>query len=237
MIKKIRFCISPNFLIKFYLVRDIRVVNKKYNFFGSLLDIGCGEKPYKNLFKGVKDYIGIDFNNYSINKDFISEKPDCYFSDEYFNTLVLPFASESFDNVVSFQVLEHHKNPHKMICEMFRVIKPNGYILLTVPFIFGIHEEPHDYQRFTKYGLAELLKEHDCEILEIKKQGSIFSTVSTLFNGYLDNFAAKNKYSYIFSVVLYLPFLLFQYLSLFLDLIFKSDKIFINYLFLIRKNN
>ncbi len=236
MIKKIRFYISPYFLSKFYILKAIKNVLEKYNFSGSLLDVGCGEKPYKNLFRGVKDYVGIDFKNYSTNKDFQGEKPDFYFGNNYSKKLNLPFENNFFDSVVSFQVLEHHKNPHKMIDEMFRVTKPNGYILLTAPFLGGIHEEPNDYQRFTEYGLVELFEPHKCKILEIKEQGALFSTISMLLNESLNSFAAKNKLFYFSSVLIYLPFILFSYLSLLLDRIFKSDKIFFNYLILVKKN-
>lgn len=234
---KIRLYISPFFLAKFYLLRDIGRIAKKYKFSGTLLDFGCGEKPYRSLFKNITEYKGIDFKNYSINKDFIGEKPDYCFSNDYLKTLILPFDNDSFDNVVSFQVLEHHKNPQKMISEIFRITMPGGYILITAPFLGGIHEEPHDYQRFTKYGLIELFKEYNCKILEIKEQGSLFSTISMLLNEFLNSFAAKNKLFYFISVLVYFPFILFSYVSLLLDKIFKSNKIFFNYLILIKKND
>lgn len=233
--KKIRFCMSPYFISKFYLLRDVQFIVKKYEFKGSVLDIGCGSKPYRDLFNKIKEYKGIDFKDYSVNKDFTFGKPDYFFSDEYVKTLNLPFRNNSFDNVVAFQVLEHHPNPQKLIGEMFRVVKNKGYILLTVPFLGGIHEEPHDYQRFTKYGLTELFKSHKCEILEIKEEGALFSTIAMLLNEYLNNFAAKNKLFYCISVLIYLPFILFSYLSLLLDRIFKSDNIFFNYLILVKK--
>jgi SAM-dependent methyltransferase len=233
---RVRFYISSFFLSKFYLLKDIKKVLNKYDFSGSLLDVGCGEKPYKNLFKNTSEYKGVDFKNYSINKDFRVEKPDYYFDDDYLRTLKLPFQDNSFDHCVSFQVLEHHINPQKMISEIFRITKPGGFILITVPFLGGIHEEPYDYQRFTKYGLIELFKKYKCEILEIKNQGSLFSTISLLLNEYLNDFASRSKFTYFLSVLIYLPFILFQYISLVLDKIFKSNNIFFNYLVLIRKN-
>jgi len=235
-LKKIRFYISPYFISRFYLLRGVQFIVKKYEFKGSTLDIGCGSKPYRDLFNKVKEYKGIDFKDYSVNKDFSFGKPDYFFSNEYSKTLILPFKNESFDNVVSFQVLEHHPNPQKLISEMLRVVKKGGCILLTAPFLGGIHEEPHDYQRFTKYGLIELFKPYKCEILEIKEQGALFSTISMFLNEYLNSFAANNKLSYFISVLIYLPFILFSYISLLLDKIFKSNKILFNYLILVKKN-
>lgn len=233
--QNLRFYLSPYFIAKYYILKDTKSTLGSYSFRGSLLDIGCGEKPYKSLFKSIDEYIGIDFANYSINKDFKGEAPEHYFTDDYLNTLILPYKNESFDNVVAFQVLEHHKNPTKMISEVVRIVKPGGYILITLPFLGGLHEEPHDYHRFTRYGLIELFSRSNCEIVKIKEQGSIFSTVSMLFNESLNSFASHSKITYVVSVVIYLPFLIFQYLSLFLDRMFPSKKIFFNYLILAKK--
>lgn len=234
MLKKIRFYISPYFLIRYYLRRDINLFVKKYHFKGTVLDFGCGQKPYKYLFKNSQ-YRGIDFKDYSRNLDFPDDKPDYYFGEEYTKNLFLPFKNESFDNSVSFQVLEHHRDPELMIKEMARITKKGGLILLSCPFIYGLHEEPNDFQRFTKYKLKELFKKNNCEIVEIKEQGSLFSVISMLINEYLSSFAAKNKLYYFLAAVIYLPFLLFQYSSLFLDKFVKSDKIFINYIILAKK--
>lgn len=232
---KFRFFFSPHFLIKYYLYTDIKAVSNKHAFAGTLLDVGCGDKPYKHLFKKITSYLGIDFKNYSRNKTFTKEKPDLYFSTSYHKTLRLPFGNNSFDNVVSFQVLEHHRNPQKMMREILRVCKKNGFILITMPLIWGLHEEPNDYFRFTKNGFWELIKNNKCRILETRKQGSVFSTVSVLLNDYLTNFAMRSKQTYLVSVIIYLPFLLFSYLCFVLDKIFRSQNIFLNYLILIKK--
>lgn len=234
MLKKIRFFISPYFLIRHYLLRDIKYFVKKYKFEGRVLDFGCGQKPFKDLF-GFSDYRGIDFKNYSRNSDFPESKPDYFFDEEYSKTLLLPFGDESFDNAVSFQVLEHHKNPEKMIGEMARITKKGGLLLVSCPFLYGIHEEPNDFQRYTKYKLKGLFGKNNCEIIKIKEEGSLFSVVSMLLNEHLGSFAAKNKPCYFLAAVIFLPFLLFQYLSLFLDKLVKSEKIFINYMIIARK--
>lgn len=235
IMKNLRFYLSPYFIAKYYILKDIKNTLDSYNFQGILLDLGCGAKPYKSLFKNITEYVGIDFKNYSINKDFAGGIPESYFTDDYLDTLILPYGNESFDNVVAFQVLEHHKNPAKMISEVVRIVKPGGYILMTVPFLGGIHEEPNDYQRFTRYGLVELFNGKNCEIIKIKEQGSIFSTIAMLLNESLNSFASHSKITYALSVAIYLPFLMFQYLSLFLDRIFSSKRIFFNYLILARK--
>jgi len=170
-----------------------------------------------------------------MNKDFLGEKPDYFFDEKYKQDMILPFSEESFNNSVSFQVLEHHKYPNLMIREMVRVTKKGGLILLTCPFIGGLHEVPNDFQRLTEYKLTDLFQSNGCEIVATKKQGSIFSAISMLLNEQLNYFAAGNKVKYFIAVILYLPLLFFQYISLILDHFVKSDIIFINYIMLVTK--
>lgn len=65
----------------------------------------------------------------------------------------LGFPDNSFDAVVCWSVLEHVPNPNKAIDEMFRVLKPGGYIWVQLPFLFPYHGAPHDYWRVTPNGL------------------------------------------------------------------------------------
>lgn len=199
------------------------------------MDIGCGNKPYINLFTNVSIYKGIDFENHSLRKDLGKSKPDRYFAINYLQTLELPYKDEIFDIAVSFQVLEHHNNPHKFLDEIFRITKKGGFIMLTFPLINELHEIPSDYFRFTKYGFLELIKVHDYDLLEVKTMGSVFSTISRILNSYLNEIASKGKLQYIMSALIYPPFLIFQYVALTLDCIFRSNSIFMNYLILLRK--
>ena len=233
MFSKLRLYISPFFLPRYYIQRDIINVLSKYKFTGKIIDLGCGTKPYEALFKDIKEYEGIDFKSYSINKDFQGGKPDYYFDKNYLETLNLPFKDDNFDHSVAFQVLEHHRNPAKMISEMSRVTKKGGYLLLTAPFLAGVHEEPNDYQRFTKYGLNELIRGFG-NIVEYKEEGSVFSTISLLLNEHLNVFAAKNRIAYLVAAFIYLPFFIFQYLCIIFDKVLKSKRIYFNYLVLIK---
>ena len=68
------------------------------------------------------------------------------------------FEGASFDAVFMMEVLEHVPEPQQALSEIRRVLKPGGRLILSVPFIFPLHEEPHDYYRYTKYGLAYMLR-------------------------------------------------------------------------------
>ncbi|MFZ2188010.1 MAG: methyltransferase domain-containing protein [Candidatus Moraniibacteriota bacterium] len=232
----IRLFISPYFLARRIILKDLADVLDKHDLGKNVLDFGCGDKPYANLFakKGIK-YVGIDFQAHSVNKDFSGQHPDVYFGKDYLNDFKMDFDDDSFDSVVSFQVLEHHKNPQYMIGEIARITKSGGFLLITCPFLGGLHEEPYDYQRLTKYGLREILKRNNYEIVKFKKQGSIFSTISMLLNEYLNAIAAKDRLHYYLAATIYPPFLIFQYIALILDLIFKSDTIFFNQIILAKK--
>lgn len=230
------FYISPHFLVKYYLLKDLRNVIKKYPIKGNILDIGCGSMPYKKLFSDAKKYIGIDFKSYSKNSTFSKNEPDVYFPSSYARTYELPFSSSSFDAALSFQVLEHHKNPEKLIQQCIRVTKTGGLVILSFPFIWGLHEEPSDYFRFTEYEIQELARKYKFKILDIKRQGSIFSTIASLLNDYLSNFSNKNALTFIISASIYPLFLLSSYTCLLLDKIFKSRQIFLNYIIVLRVN-
>jgi len=70
----------------------------------------------------------------------------------------IPIADNFFDAILSTQVLEHIQTPDKAVKELFRVLKPGGKLLLTVPFFYEEHLIPHDFFRFTQFGLKFLFE-------------------------------------------------------------------------------
>jgi SAM-dependent methyltransferase len=78
----------------------------------------------------------------------------------------LPFGDAEFDVVLRCSVLEHLEDPRKAIAEMMRVLKPKGRIIVSVPFLFPLHDAPGDYWRFTKYGLRSLFSQWEIVKLE-----------------------------------------------------------------------
>lgn len=71
----------------------------------------------------------------------------------------LPLPDGSVDGILSIAVLEHVKDPHQMVDEMRRVLKPGGKVYCFVPFMQGIHASPDDFQRYTPHGLEELFRD------------------------------------------------------------------------------
>ncbi len=124
---------------------------------GTVLDVGCGHKPYAHLFRWTR-YVGIDMPSNMAKSRVI---------DVYASGLALPFARESFDTVVCSEVLEHVPDPASLLREVQRVLRPGGHLLLTTPQTWGLHEEPHDYFRYTAYGLDVLARAAGLEPLRI----------------------------------------------------------------------
>ena len=73
----------------------------------------------------------------------------------------LPFMDNTFDAVISEAVLEHVRDPQRVVAEMYRVLKPGGYVCAAVPFLQGYHASPHDYQRWTVSGFETLFSAFD----------------------------------------------------------------------------
>lgn len=132
---------------------------------GKLLDIGCGDKPYYQIFsKKVDSYVGLDL----------------YGGDVVGSALKLPFKNNSFDTILSTQVIEHVNDPQVMVKEIHRVLKKNSCVILTAPLFWCLHEEPNDYFRFSKYSLSKLFKDNKFEIIYIKERGNWFITVGQM---------------------------------------------------------
>src|SRR3954463_9838497 len=90
----------------------------------------------------------------------------------------LAIRDASFEVVLCTEVLEHLPEPQRAIDEMFRVLVPGGQLLLTTRFLFPIHDAPHDYFRFTKYGLRHLLRRF--EIVELQEETDAVGTLAVL---------------------------------------------------------
>ena len=143
---------------------------------GRLLDVGCGSKPYQELFS-VDDYIGLDIDNEASRNRKIA--------DYFYDGKTFPFNEDEYDSVLCNQVLEHVFNPDEFLSEIKRVLKPGGRLLLTVPFVWDEHEQPHDYARYSSFGLKALLDKNGFNVIGYKKIGADASTILQLINVYL----------------------------------------------------
>jgi SAM-dependent methyltransferase len=97
----------------------------------------------------------------------------------------LPFDDASFDTVINIQVLEHTPRPRELVREMSRVLKAGGLLILVAPFQFRLHEQPHDYFRYSSHGLRHLCEDADLEVGEVRALGSLWSVIGHKINSYL----------------------------------------------------
>lgn len=170
------FFINSNFFVRRELFRAIK--RNLHYMKGETLDFGCGIKPYKNLFINADSITGVDIENEGHTND-VSEV------DVFYDGNTLPFDNERFDSIFSSEVLTHIHDLEPVIKELYRVLKKNGKILLTVPFVWHENEAPNDAIRFTSFGIAEMLKRHGFSIIKSKKCGHYLKTVFQMWNAYL----------------------------------------------------
>lgn len=139
-------------------------------FSGAVLDVGCGEMPFRDaLPEGVK-YVGIDV---PAATDFgMSGNPDIV----AFDGTHIPFPDESFDHVLCTEVLEHAADPEALVREMHRVLRRGGSILVTVPFSARVHHAPWDFHRFTRYRLRQLFGAFD--EVEVVERGNDIAVIA-----------------------------------------------------------
>lgn len=118
--------------------------------FGCVLEIGPGNRPLKVLLPKECAYFSLDYPPtgqalYDNNPDILGD------------ACSLPIRTESVDTVLLFEVLEHTGAPEDVLSEIHRILKPGGTLLMSMPFLYPIHDAPHDYQRFTSHGLSRRL--------------------------------------------------------------------------------
>lgn len=136
---------------------------------GRLLDAGAGDLHLAALFPGQR-YVGIDIR--------AAFPPGRRVPGVTGDLHAIPLADGSVDNAVSIEVLEHVTDPGAVLAELKRVLRPGGELCLSVPQAGAEHEQPHDYFRFTSFGLAHLAREAGLEVATIRMKGFFFRRLS-----------------------------------------------------------
>lgn len=166
------------FINPFYIARKALYTNIKRlasEIQGLTLDIGCGNKPYEYLFDVTK-YIGLDL---------ITSIHDVHtFADIFYNGKHIPIKDDMIDSIVCNQVFEHVFEPDKFLAEINRVLKNNGVLLISLPFVWDEHEQPYDYARYSSFGIHYLLQKYGFKVITSTKTAKDFSLFAQLLNLY-----------------------------------------------------
>lgn len=141
---------------------------------GNFIDIGCGQAPYRTVIESrVTNYVTADIEQRTSQLDFICDIQD-----------MQPIDDGLFDSAGCFDVLEHVPDTEAACREMGRILKSGGYLIVTTPFLARLHEQPHDYFRFSEYGLEHVFEKQGFVSVRIQPYGGLFSflghQVSTL---------------------------------------------------------
>jgi SAM-dependent methyltransferase len=143
----------------------------RQHFRGRLLDIGCGSRWKADLVGDlVQEYIGVDHAG-SIH--------DLSQVDVIGTAYEIPARSASFDCALCTSVLEHLEEPERALRECFRVLRPGGSAVYTVPAFWHLHEQPRDFFRYTPFGLRYLFGKAGFEIVDVIPMSGFWMTFTT----------------------------------------------------------
>lgn len=142
---------------------------------GRVLDIGCADRWAQRWVGPECTYLGLDHS--ITGGGLYNAKPDVFA-----DAAKLPLSDESVDTVILLEVLEHLRQPISALSEIHRVLRPGGRLLLTMPFLYPIHDAPHDFQRLTGYGLERDIRNAGMRIERLRTSPGSAESAGLLFN-------------------------------------------------------
>jgi SAM-dependent methyltransferase len=135
-----------------------------------MLDAGAGEGQYAHYFKRQR-YYGVDLAVGDAAWDYGK-------LDVLADLTALPFRAGAFHAAINVVTLEHLREPGRALTEIARTLEPGGRLLLAAPHEWEVHQAPHDYFRYTRYGLQYLLEQAGFEAIDIRAAGGYFRLVA-----------------------------------------------------------
>jgi len=145
----------------------------------NVLEVGCGDKPYRHLVPDDVKYCGIDWGG--SKRFFHYNNSDVV----YYDGDIFPLSGESFDYIFHTEVLEHVYKLDRFLSECYRVLSKKGKMFFTVPFAARNHYILYDYWRFTPVSIEMLLASAGFKHIVVEPRGSdiivIIAKINTLF--------------------------------------------------------
>ncbi|MEK6807000.1 MAG: class I SAM-dependent methyltransferase [Pseudomonadota bacterium] len=154
-----------------YLLRQIKNIPA-----GSVvIDVGCANKWPRSQIDSSCHYIGFDL--YETATNWYHTKPDVFG-----DASVIPFASNSMDVALLLDVLEHVPDTNRVLSEIHRALKKSGILIVKMPFLYPLHDEPRDYVRLTTHGFRCAAESLGYSVTSEHPQGSPIVTAALLMN-------------------------------------------------------
>ena len=132
-----------------------------------ILDVGCGTGIVIKRLELYGNTFGIDISKKAVEFCKIRDIENVFKAD----ATKIPFSNSSFDLVVCLDVLEHVKHDNNAISEIYRILKPDGIALLTIPafnFLWSIHDEAfHHFRRYSIKEIKNKILKYNFNILKV----------------------------------------------------------------------
>lgn len=167
----------PQYLTLRFRKDEINFLKKHIK--GVTLDIGSGSQWYKNdIMEKIDKYIALDYPPTSkLYEETYGKKPHIYG-----NVMRLGIKDSSIDSVLFLDVIEHVDNPEEALKEIYRILKKEGVLCFSAPFLYPIHDTPYDYKRWTIFGIESMLSKNNFEIVEYVKKGNFWTVWGIFLN-------------------------------------------------------
>ena len=145
---------------------------------GRLVYLGCGKVPLYALYRPlVASVTCVDW------PQSVHASPHLDVEADLGQPLPLPDAG--FDTVILSDVLEHVPDPRLLWAEIARLLAPGGRLLMNLPFLYGVHEAPHDYARYTQFALRRFAQDAGLAVLELQAVGGSLHVMADLLAKHL----------------------------------------------------
>ena len=140
---------------------------------GRLLDLGCGKVPLYGMYQRyIESNICVDWDKSCHDNQYLDMSCDL--------SKAIPIEDSQFETIILSDVIEHIPNPEMLWNEMYRLLVPGGKILLNVPFLYWIHEAPHDYYRYTEFALRRFAESSGFTVVLLETLGGVPEVLSDI---------------------------------------------------------